>query len=77
MKKNILLATLAALSIYGISSANAATVVVTFDDLATPTFGTGTMPATYAGLNWSCPSAGTSCMVPVNVANYSFNPSGY
>jgi hypothetical protein len=78
MRKLFTLATLAALSIHGITRAQADTVTVTFDDLATPNLGTGQMPATYAGLSWSCPStAGTSCMAPVNVAGYAFNPSGY
>ena len=76
MKKHLILAALAVLSIHGITSANAATVTVTFDDLTNFV----TMPSVYAGLNWGCPSggggSGTQCMVPVNVPTYGV-PSGY
>ncbi len=78
MKKCLAIATLAALSIHGITSAHADTVTVTFDDLSN--FQAGGMPAVYAGLNWGCPSggggSGNQCMVLVNVPTYGV-PSGY
>jgi DNA-binding winged helix-turn-helix (wHTH) protein len=56
-----------------------ATTTVTFDNLATPgqegTAGIGLIPASYAGLDWTC-TGNPRCTV-VNGSTYGANPSGY
>jgi hypothetical protein len=60
-------------------SARLVTRTVTFDDLATPgqegTAGIGLIPASYAGLDWTC--AGNPRCSVVNGLTYGANPSGY
>jgi hypothetical protein len=59
--------------------ARTAPVTVTFDDLPTPgqedTPGIGLIPASYAGLDWTC-SGNPRCQV-INGLTYGGNPSGY
>ena len=56
-----------------------ATTTVNFDDLPTPgqegTAGIGLIPASYAGLDWTC--AGNPRCSVVNGLTYGANPSGY